>query len=138
MTKIALIVITLIINGYGTTVLAETMATISGGSVAADGSWHGDGKVNITAGTSFTNDADIYSSKDYSMALSLQMDGGKIGGNIYGGWSETNRVSYNRTEISGGTIHGKVYGGWANNEWANGNLVDIANEFLIFSYTGKR
>lgn len=131
MTKIALIVITLITNGYGTTVLAETMASISGGSVAADGSWHGDGKVNITAGTSFTNDADIYSSKDYSMALSLQMDGGKIGGNIYGGWSENNRVSNNRTEISGGTIFGNVYGGWANKEWANGNLVEIANDVVV-------
>ena len=134
MSMIALLTLGLITNGYGTA-LAETMADISGGSVAADGSWHGNsgkGKVvKITAGNSFTNDADIYSSKDYSMALSLQMDGGKIGGNIYGGWSENNRVSNNRTEISGGTIFGNVYGGWANKEWANGNLVEIANDVVV-------
>ncbi len=130
MSMITLLTLALITNGYGIG-LAETMATISGGSVDSDGSWNGDGNVKITAGSSFTNDADIYSSKDYSMSLSLQMDGGKIGGNIYGGWSEDNRVSYNKTEISGGTILGNVYGGWANKEWANGNFVEIANDVVV-------
>lgn len=128
MSMIALLTLGLITNGYGTA-LAETMADISGGSVAADGSWHGDGKVKITAGSSFTNDADIYSSKDYCAGMQLKMDGGQICGSIYGGWSDNPnyKVYSNMVEITAGKISGNVYGGWSKSNEASGNLVEIGN-----------
>lgn len=117
------LLLTGLVLGSAGTAFAETSANISGGEVAADGSWHGDGKVHITDGDSFTNDANVYSSVEYSAAMRVYMDGGVLGKNLYGGWSESYDAYSNRVEITGGTIRGDVYGSWTNTTEARGNMV---------------
>lgn len=125
------LLLTGLVLGSAGTAFAETSANISGGEVAADGSWHGDGKVHITAGDSFTNDADVYSSVEYSAAMRVYMDGGVLGKNLYGGWSESYDAYSNRVEITSGTIHGDVYGSWTDTTEARGNMVVLGEEAKI-------
>lgn len=125
------LLLTGLVLGSAGTAFAETSANISGGEVAADGSWHGDGKVHITAGDSFKNDANVYSSVEYSAAMRVYMDGGVLGKNLYGGWSKVYDAYSNRVEITSGIIHGDVYGSWTDTTEARGNMVVLGEEAEI-------
>ena len=63
---------------------------------------------------------------DYAEQNKVNISGGKVTGNVYGGYAQKGNAEQNKVNISGGTVTGKVYGGYAFEENAEQNKVNIS------------
>ena len=100
-------------------------------SMAADW-WVGDGTetITITADNASEITSDVYGNQDHPDATDtvtghVEMTGGTVNGEIYGGYSNGGAVTGSTVTITGGTVNGDVYGGWSKTDTAIGNTVTI-------------
>ena len=99
-------------------------------SMAADW-WVGDGTKTITITAASKITGDVYGNHDTidtttgAVTGHVEMTGGTVNGEIYGGYSNGGAVTGSTVTITGGTVNGDVYGGWSKTDTATGNTVTI-------------
>ena len=76
------------------------------------------------------HDGNVYGNKDHpdttgAVTGHVEMTGGTVNGEIYGGYSNGGAVTGSTVTITGGTVNGDVYGGWSKTDTATGNTVTI-------------
>ena len=94
--------------------------------------WEGDGTetITITADNASKITGDVYGNKDHpdttgAVTGHVEITGGEVGWNVYGGYSNGGAVTGSTVTITGGEVTGYVYGGWSNGGAVTGNTVTI-------------
>ena len=94
--------------------------------------WEGDGTetITITADNASKITGDVYGNKDHpdttgAVTGHVEMTGGTVNVDIYGGSSNTGSATYNTVAISGGSVNRVVFGGSSNTGSATYNTVTI-------------
>ena len=98
---------------------------VYGGSTDSTDSNAHHNTVNISGGSVTDNVFGGRSADSSAHHNTVNISGGSVKGNVYGGWSTNGSTYDNTVNISGGTVRGEVYGGWSPNGSAKDNQIII-------------